>query len=325
MQRKSQLSSLKETVCLFDRKHMDSLAIHRLSTGMKNLDCALGGGITPGLYVLGAIPNLGKSTLALQIAQNISAGGNPVLFFSMEMPKTRIASKALSRQIFMNTRNPRYSSDMLLNEESAADTTLWKQVDIARAQVAEDCKNLYVIERDDMICSAKDIEKIVAQFMADQTDEKKPVVVVDYLQILSGDRTSSFVSDRAIVDSNIRILTTLSTQKKIPVLVISAFNRTNYQTQVSMEAFKESGAIEYSADVILGMQLSAVGNKNFNLNEEKAKNPREIELVVLKQRYGKSGNTLSFKYYPANDYFEEVDAGTELDDFFPELPERSLD
>lgn len=328
MQNEKKLSSLTETVRLFDREKIDSLLIHRLSTGIKSLDRALGGGISPGLYVLGAIPNLGKSTLALQIAQNISAGGTPVLFFSMEMPRERIASKALSRQIFINTRSPRYSSDMLLNENSAQDTDFWSQVDIARKQVAEDCKNLYVLERDETICSAEDIVRAVEDAKETLGQNNTPVVIVDYLQILSGDKAGSFLSDKAIVDFNIRILTTLSTQEKIPVILISSFNRYSYKKPVTMEGFKESGSIEYSADVILGMQLSAVNEQDFNIDKEKEKNPRDIELVVLKHRYGKSGNSLSFKYYPANDYFEEVDADkkndNDLDNFFPELPERRL-
>ncbi len=325
MQNKKKLPSLKETVCLFDREHMGSLAIRRLSTGMKNLDDALGGGISPGLYVLGAIPNLGKSTFALQIAQNISAAGTPVLFFSMEMPKSRIAAKALNRQIFINTRNPRYSADLLLRRESASDTALWTQVEIARSRVAEECRNLYIIERDEQICSAQDILQIVERSMEELGPQQSPVVVVDYLQILSGGKAGGYMSDKAIVDANIRALTTLATQKKLPVMVISAFNRTNYQAQVSMEAFKESGAIEYSADVILGMQLHTVGSRKFNINREKAKNPRQIEIVLLKQRYGKSGHTLSFRYYPAHDYFEAAEDESVVDDFFPELPERSLD
>lgn len=87
---KKHLVSLDETVRLFERKYIKGLAIHRVSTGIKSLDCALGGGVSAGLYVLGAIPNLGKSTFILQIAQNISKSGTPVLFFSMEMTKKEL-------------------------------------------------------------------------------------------------------------------------------------------------------------------------------------------------------------------------------------------
>lgn len=326
-ERKKQIDSLDETVRLFKRKYIEGLAIHRVSTGIKSLDRALGGGVSAGLYVLGAIPNLGKSTFVLQIAQNISKSGTPVLFFSMEMSKKRIASKALSRQLFINTKNPRYSSDMILNEKAASDDALWEQMEKARKEVEEASKNLYIIERDEAVNSAKDIVDIVEQYLEEQEEEEKgnkPVIIIDYLQILSGGKDANLVSERNIVDYNIRELTRLAMEEELPVIVISSFNRTNYQVEVSMEAFKESGAIEYSADVIMGMQLSAVGSKGFDINKEKTKNPREIDIVILKQRYGRSGNKLSFEYYAANDYFKEIGEET-VDEFFPELPERRLD
>lgn len=323
MPKTKKLPSLQQAVSLFDPRNRHLLQIRRIPTGFAGLDRALGGGLCPGLYVLGAIPNLGKSTLALQIAQNIASEGTPVCFFSMEMPKNRIAAKALSRQIFRNTRCPGYSSDRLLDPASASDPELWEQVRLARPLVAKACEQLYLFERQDQIRSAGDIVRTVEQVMEQLPEGASPVVMVDYLQILAGDRGSGFPSDRAVVDANIRALTELASVRQLPVLVISAFNRMNYQTPVSMEAFKESGAIEYSADVILGMQLRAVGSRDFDLNREKSRTPRELELIVLKQRYGRSGDALPLRYYPANDCFEEPDPDDGA--FFPDLPERSLD
>lgn len=319
------MSSLTETIQQFTPNNNASITIKRFPTGMKHLDAALGGGISAGLYVLGAIPNLGKSTFVLQIAQNLSASGVPVLFFSMEMPKNRIASKAISRQLYLESGNMKYSSDMLLNERETQNRFLWEQVEKVREKVAEECRNLYIIERSDEICSAENIKEIVLKQMRSFPENKKPVVIVDYLQILSGDSGSRFVSDKSVVDSNIRVFTSLATEQHLPVLVVSAFNRSNYRYEVSMESFKESGSIEYSADVILGMQLSAIRTKDFDINKEKSKTPRDVELVILKQRYGSSGNTIPMQYFPANDYFKEV---SETNDFFnrySHLPERIFD
>ena len=78
-----------------------------------------------------------------------------------------------------------------------------------------------------------------------------------------------------------------------------------------MEAFKESGAVEYSSDVLIGLQLKGagkkVGNEKFNPTEAKRKNPREVELVVLKNRDGAVGDKVSFEYYSMFNYF--VDKG----------------
>ncbi|MCL1914333.1 MAG: hypothetical protein FWG10_10790 [Eubacteriaceae bacterium] len=52
-----------------------------------------------------------------------------------------------------------------------------------------------------------------------------------------------------------------------------------------MEGFKESGAIEYSSDVLIGLQLEGAGVKSFDVNEEKKRNPRRIELVEPQRAY----------------------------------------
>jgi hypothetical protein len=72
-----------------------------------------------------------------------------------------------------------------------------------------------------------------------------------------------------------------------------------------MESCKESGAIEYSSDVLIGLQLKGVEMSEFDVNAAKKKSPREIELVILKNRNGISGDKLEYKYYPLFNYFEE--------------------
>lgn len=74
-----------------------------------------------------------------------------------------------------------------------------------------------------------------------------------------------------------------------------------------MSAFKESGSIEYSADVLLGLQLEGTGEKEFNIDKAKQKPVREIELKILKNRNGPVGETLHFAYRPQFNLFTERD------------------
>lgn len=69
-------------------------------TGFAQLDKLLCGGFAPSLIVLGAISSLGKSTFALQLAQNISSNGKPVLYFSLEMTRHAISMKSMERTAF---------------------------------------------------------------------------------------------------------------------------------------------------------------------------------------------------------------------------------
>jgi replicative DNA helicase len=72
-----------------------------------------------------------------------------------------------------------------------------------------------------------------------------------------------------------------------------------------MQSFKESGAIEYSSDVLIGLQLEGAGNDSFDATAAKRKNPRDIELVVLKNRNGRVGDKIKYQYYPMFNFFHE--------------------
>ena len=74
----------------------------RIKTGFPQLDELLGGGLAPGLVVLGGQPGVGKSTFCLQLAENVAESGIPVLYFSFEMQERQIAAKSISRKLFLN-------------------------------------------------------------------------------------------------------------------------------------------------------------------------------------------------------------------------------
>lgn len=286
----------------------------RLGTGFEQLDRLLGGGIAPGITVLGAISNLGKSTWVLQIAQNVAKNGTPVLYVSLEMPKIRILAKAISRQIFVEAGKDRekgMEADQLLNGGYMAglDKDQRKRLNSAQRQVERETEHLHILQNPAIARSAQTICEFTGQFM--KKTGKRPLVIVDYLQILSGE-TRRGTDSRQAVEESIRWLSGFANENNLPVILISSLNRSSYGRPIRFEAFKETGCIEYSADVVLGMQLSAVnqvkGEKEiFDLEREKSKSPRDIEIVVLKQRYGKSGADarVAFDYYAEYDYFEE--------------------
>ena len=141
----------------------------------------------------------------------------------------------------------------------------------------------------------------------------KPVIFIDYLQILQGEPEKR-QSTKELIDSTVTELKRISRELDITVFVISSLNRANYLVPVSFESLKESGSIEYSADVIYGLQLRCINDSLFSkegklkekrerIRQAKTANPREIELLCLKNRYGISSFSCYFNYYPANDLF----------------------
>jgi len=129
------------------------------------------------------------------------------------------------------------------------------------------------------------------------------VVLIDYLQIIAP--VDVHFTDKQNLDRIVCALKKMSRQYELTVFAISSFNRENYNLEVSMNAFKESGGIDYSADVLLGLQARGAGRPGFQIDEEKRKDPRELELKILKNRSAALGQPISLRYYPAFSCFME--------------------
>jgi len=113
----------------------------------------------------------------------------------------------------------------------------------------------------------------------------------------------------------------ISRDYKIPVIGISSFNRDNYTAPVNMAAFKESGAIEYSSDTLIGLQYAGMDYQEGEadktrekrireLNKENERAAREgrgveIELKILKNRNGARGTSDPLTFYPMFNTFIE--------------------
>lgn len=303
----------------------------RIKTGFPQLDRLLGGGLSPGLIVLGGVPGLGKSTLALQIACRVAAQSIPVLYFSLEMSPLFLGAKTISRKVFESlpdgTREQLLTMGVTAGQltSGAGGRSLtpaqWKRIHQARSQ-RKDVEQLYVISES---LSAADIRERVDRFLK-ETPGVKPVVIVDYLQILaSGDPRGR--NERQIVDDHLKYMTDMA-RNGLVVLLISSLSRSGYQGSVRMDSFKETGGIEYSADVLLGLQFftddpggreeKSRGAEKLDLSAEKKRFPRNVELVVLKQRYGGSGEGVRFRYYAEFDCFQELGSAASRTD--PPLP-----
>jgi len=162
-----------------------------------------------------------------------------------------------------------------------------------------------------------------------KANDAKPVVIVDYLQIIRP--TDPRQTTKDAVDGHVRALKKLQTENDLVVIVISSLNRQNYLTPVDFESFKESGGIEYTADVIWGLQLAIMNSDLFDKKDKlkekrekvkaaKLEVPRKIELVCLKNRYGRSSYSCGFNYYPQFDLFDpqsDFDGFTEVNEPTP--------
>ena len=296
-----------------------------IPTGFSNLDELLGGGLYAGLYFIGAISSLGKTTLTLQIADNVAEAGYGVLIFSLEMARSELMAKTLSRLSFLKsyeiygaTRYAKTTRGILrghfpLQEEQEVFAK-------SLSEYGEWGQNIHITEG---------IGDVGVSHVRAKTEEyikhigKPPVIVIDYLQILQNPECKHSLTDKQAVDKNVMELKRISRDYDTPVIGISSFNRDNYSAPVNMASFKESGAVEYSSDVLIGLQYYGWDFQDGEKGEKDAQRMmriraireaneiiasklggQDIQLKVLKNRNGKRGSC-RFNFWPAFNYFRE--------------------
>ena len=302
-----------------------------LPTGFASLDKVLDGGLYPGLYCIGAISSLGKTTFCLQIADYIAASGADVVIFSLEMGRDELIAKSLSRL------------SMSASIESCGNTTFAKttrgimtysryasysqeEMDVLRSSIVayqEYAGHIYIVEGMGNV----GVDQIRAEVERHKRiTGRAPVVLCDYLQILAP--MDPRYSDKQNTDKAVVELKRMSRDFKIPVIGISSFNRDNYTSPVNLAAFKESGAIEYGSDVLIGLQYDGMDYRDGETDKERDRRVRTlmkdvvekgkngqaqaIQVKVLKQRNGSKGDAY-LRFYPMFNCFESADGPTDED------------
>jgi replicative DNA helicase len=273
-----------------------------IATGFLNFDRVMGGGIRPLLYAVGAAPSFGKTTWTLQLADQLAEAGHDVLFFSLEMSEDEIMAKSVSRHSFdiCGDLEEALSSEDITNGDGH-----YFFSDDRKKLFADSVEKYRSHARHNFIFEGQ--WNTTVKTIKDKTEHhikvtsSKPLIIVDYLQMISHE--SDRLSDKQIVDQAVLELKRMSRDLEIPVIVISSFNRDGY-TKATMSSFKESGAIEYGADVLLGLEprceeTDAKG-KPVELNVEEFKNNSswDMNLKILKNRNGRTGSMIRFEFLP---------------------------
>lgn len=272
----------------------ESVNTSAIPTGYAPLDAALDGGLYEGLYILGAISSLGKTTFALQMIDQIARAGYDSMVFSLEMARYELMARSISRltyQIAMRENIDKHNAKTtrgITNGSkwsSYSDTELFlieKAIDDYQQNVAP---RIWIHEGIGDI-GVTQIRAAVARHIT--ITGRRPVVLIDYLQILAPHNEK--MTDKQNIDKAVLELKRMSRDFKIPIVAISSLNRDNYTAPIKLAAFKESGAIEYSADVLIGMQYT--GMDYYEGETDKARETRIRELLKGNERAGKEGKAI---------------------------------
>ncbi len=271
------------------------------TTGFTTIDNCLCGGLHSELMIIGAPSSTGKTTFILQMADNIAKNGQDVMFFSLEMPELELMCKSLSRLSHLNdnTRRAKTMDDILYGYH-------YKHYSEQEIQAIEECKKEYATFAENLFFREFEAEDNILKIKTEVSNhirirKKKPVVFIDYLQILpSRDERADI---RKAMNDNISDLKRITRELNVPIVAISSVNRQSYEEIMSMDSFKESGNIEFGADILCGLQFTEIGAKD--INELKQESPRKVTFSIIKYRNGMTGKGINFDYIPKYNYFVE--------------------
>lgn len=305
-------ANAKDSINSFIKGIKENVNTPPTSTGFPLLDEVLSGGMREGLTVIGAISSLGKTTMVQQIADNVAQSGRDVLFISLEMARTELMSKSISRETLIevlendgNIRNAKTSIGITdASKYEKYNDEEHELIYTATKRYSEYAGHIYIVEAFGQI-GFQDVRELVK--IHHEKTGQAPIVVIDYLQIMKPDDPRA--TDKTNTDKAVNGLKQISRDFKTTIVAISSLNRESYNRPMSLTAFKESGAIEYSSDVLIGLDFTKMlDNANeMDFEEEKDKVPRNITLTILKNRNGRTGKRINYLYDPRFNYFEEDD------------------
>ena len=270
------LQSMRELIpSTMDRLHELSNKSDGLigsSTGFKDLDNKLQGLQKGDLVVVAGRPSMGKTSFAMNIAENIlldDDSNGAVLIFSLEMPGESLTTRLLSGMTKLNQQNVR--SGMLKDDELRI-----------LLQQSEKLKNMPLWIDDSSILSPMEL-RAKARRLARTEKDGLSLIVVDYLQLM---QLPLSIENRVNQISEIsRSLKSLAKELNVPVIALSQLNRAVEQRpnkRPIMADLRDSGAIEQDADVILFIYRDEVYN-------EDSEQGNKAEIIIGKQRNGPIG------------------------------------
>lgn len=264
--------ALEESFDRIDKLHKDKGAIRGLSTGFKDLDNLLAGFQRSDLIVLAARPSMGKTSLALNIATNVSCKEKiPVAIFSLEMSKDQLVDRLIISEAGIDSwkmRTGNLAEEDFVRIGQAMGTLSEASIFI------EDTPNLSVME-------------IRTKARRLQAEHEVGLIVVDYLQLIEGSYGGSGGDSNRVQEISYisRGLKALARELSVPVLALSQLSRAVEQRHPhipQLSDLRESGSIEQDSDVVM-----FIYREDYYDSETEKKNIADI--LIKKHRNGPTG------------------------------------
>lgn len=281
---------LAKAIDRIEALHEQGSALMGVPSGFLDLDKKLSGLQRSDLIIVAGRPSMGKTSFAMNIAENIAIGSNqPVLIFSMEMPGEQLALRSLASLSSVDQHILRTAQ---LNERD------WNKISSSIALL--NGSQLFI--DDTPALSPTDLRARARRLKREKGD--LGLIVIDYLQLM---KVSGSSENRATEVSEIsRSLKSLARELDVPVVALSQLNRGLEQRpnkRPLMSDLRESGAIEQDADIIIFIYRDEV-------YDQESQDKGTAEIIVAKQRNGPIG-TVRLTFSSHTTRFENYAGGYE--------------
>ncbi len=270
-----------------ERIFSEGRRITGLATGYAGLDNETAGLQPSELVILAARPSMGKTALALNIAENVAVRNRePVAVFSLEMSKESLLLRMLASEARVDAH--KFRTGHMGRDD-------WNK--ITRALTSLGDAPLWI---DDSASST--VLEMGAKARRLKRDRGLSLMIVDYLQLVVPTNTGRGSNRQEEVSSISRALKGLAKELKVPVVVLSQLTRApeREDRKPQLSDLRESGAIEQDADVVL-----FINRPNFYKTDLPEEDRAKAELIIAKQRNGPTGN-LNFVFLARHTRFEEA-------------------
>ncbi len=258
-----------------------------LATGYSGLDNETAGLQPSELIILAARPSMGKTALALNIAENVALRQRePVAVFSLEMSKESLLLRLLASHARVDAHKFRTGH---MNRDD------WGKVTASLAELGD-----APIWIDDSASST--VLEMGAKARRLKRDRGLSLVIVDYIQLVVPSTNRRNANRQEEVSSISRSLKALAKELKVPVVVLSQLTRApeREDRKPQLSDLRESGAIEQDADVVM-----FINRPNFYKTDIPEEERAKAELIIAKQRNGPTGS-LNFVFLSRHTRFEEA-------------------
>lgn len=274
-----------------------------MPTGLAALDDIIGGGfIRQTLVMLGAAPGMGKTFFSSQVFEGMAQRGHNVLYFNLEMSRQQMLARSFSR-IARERENARMTAIDVLQGYN------WTshQRGVMERTASYYAQNIAAHMVYNPTEAAADLDIIYATMTklaeaAEAKGQAAPIVVIDYLHLLRGQPREDAA---AVLKRAVDLFKGYAIKHNSLVFCILAFGRTsNKHGQVSQESARDTSAIEYSADLMLGLNYAKVEDAT-DADEAEIAKMREAEkgkpenicrLKVLKNRLQGGCGSVDIKF-----------------------------